>query len=260
LNRLYLKHRLVVSPLSAQLLALREFLTNVRTYWRHPELALLRREDAMMRTELARLLHPDSVCVDVGAHIGSMTNLFRRCAPDGRHVLIEASPTKAAWLRKAFPTYTVHQLAVSDTEGEVSFFENLDQPGFSSLINRTTRGRTSQIVMPCTTLDNLLADHSRIDLIKIDVEGLEYSVVKGARDVLKRCRPVLLFEAGAAADKDIDNESYAALFRLLTDELGYEIFPVFGLHFNRAPITEREFMGYRTYPFMAFNFFACPKV
>ncbi len=258
MNKLYLKHRLVTSPAGAALLDLRHALSRLG-YLRHPELALLGEEDVMMRAGLARALSSDSVCVDVGAHIGSMSQLFRRLAPQGQHIMVEASPSKAAWLRAAFPDYTLHQVAVSDDEGQVSFFENLDAPGFSSLADRGSRGRTVEIVAECTTLDVLLADRPRIDLIKIDVEGFEYNVVRGALETLARLRPLVVFEAGAAKDKDIDNEVYLKLYQLFTQELGYDIRPVFGWHFDKPPISEAEFMACRTYPFLAFNFVAQPR-
>jgi hypothetical protein len=113
--------------------------------------------------------------------------------------------------------------------------------------------------VPCTTLDRILAESPRIDLIKIDVEGFEYQVVKGCCEVIKRCRPRILFEAGAAADPEIDNENYIRLFHLFTEELGYVIRPVFGSYFGRPPIGIDEFMSCRTYPFTAFNFIAEAK-
>lgn len=258
MNMLYLKHRLVVSPAGSMLLAFRHSLSRLN-YLKHPELALLREEEVMMRSGLAEQLNSNAICVDVGAHIGSVTQLFRTVAPEGRHILIEASPSKAAWLRAAFPDYPVHQKAVSDTEGKVSFYENLDRPGYSSLGSRGSRGRLSEIVTDCTTLDRLLADEDRIDLIKIDVEGFEYNVVKGALDTFSRCRPMVIFEAGAAADKEIDNESYLNLFRLFSDQLDYDIRPIFGWKFKKPPISEQEFMACRIYPFLAFNFVALPR-
>ena len=258
MNTLYLKHRLVASPFGAKLLALRHNLSKLN-YLKHPELALLREEEVMMRSCLVDHLRPDSVCVDVGAHIGSVTQLFRTAAPEGRHILVEASPSKAKWLRTAFPNYPVHQKAVSDTEGQVSFYENIDRPGYSSLGNRGSRGRLVEIVTDCTRLDTLLVNEDRIDLIKIDVEGFEYSVVRGAANTLSRFRPTVIFEAGAAADKEIDNESYLKLFRLFSEQLDYDIRPIFGWKFNKPPISEQEFMACRTYPFLAFNFVALPR-
>lgn len=255
MNTLHLKHLLVTSPIGRPLLTMRRFVQGYRSLL-HPELALLWREDRMMEAIVSRLLERDSVCIDVGAHIGSMTHLFRTLAPKGRHVAIEAIPTKAAWLRKRFADIDVKDVAISDEEGEVTFFENLDRPGFSSLGARS--GRNREVAVTCTTLDKLLAARDRVDLIKIDVEGFELNVVRGAREVLKRCRPVLIFEAGAASDPNIDNSSYVELLDLLTRDLGYEVRPVFGDYYGKAPITRTEFLSCRTYPFLAFNYVARP--
>ncbi len=258
MNKLYLKHKLLMSPVGPAFLKAKDILS-VPHRLRHPELALLKEEDALMRAVFARLLKPESNCVDVGVHIGSVSQLFEALAPKGHHMLIEASPTKAAWLRKAFPKGELHQVAVSDSEGEVSFFENIDNPGFSSLGARASRGQISEIKVPCTTLDKLLANRDAVDLIKIDVEGFEYNVVKGAVEALKRLQPAIIFEAGALKDADLDNNSYTALFEMLTTELGYDVFPVFGFHYGRDPITQAEFASCRTYPFLAFNYVAVPQ-
>lgn len=257
-NTLFLKHRLIVSPLSETLLSLRHKLSRFENL-RHPELALLHEEDHMMRSAVRKALPNDAVCVDVGAHIGSVTQLFRSASPDGQHIMVEASPSKAGWLRTAFPNYLMHQVAVSDTQGEVSFFENLDNPGFSSLGARSSRGEVREIKAKCTTLDLLLSDTPRIDLIKIDVEGFERQVISGARDTLARLRPPVIFEAGAVKDPDIDNESYDQLFEMLTQEMGYDIRPIYGWYFNHPPISAAEFNTCRTYPFTAFNYIAHPK-
>jgi FkbM family methyltransferase len=257
-NSLYIKHRLIVSRFGESLLYARHALSRFG-YMRRPELALLREEEILMRKCFERDIPKDAVCVDVGGHIGSITGFFRKIAPQSKHIIVEASPAKAKWLRQAFPDYTLHAAAVSDAEGEVSFFENTTNSGYSSLTSRATRGRIKEITVPCTTLDRILAESPRIDLIKIDVEGFEYQVVKGCCEVIKRCRPRILFEAGAAADPEIDNENYIRLFHLFTEELGYVIRPVFGSYFGRPPIGIDEFMSCRTYPFTAFNFIAEAK-
>lgn len=257
MNTLHLKHWLVTSFAAGPLKAARRAAKNSWRNLRHPELGLLHQEDQMMDAVIRRLLQPTSVCIDVGAHIGSMTHLFRQLAPEGAHVAVEAEPVKAAWLRKAFPDLTIAETAVSDSEGEVTFYENLDRPGFSSLSARA--GRVQEITVPCTTLDKLLAERDRVDLMKIDVEGFELNVIRGAREVIARLKPILIFEAGAANDPDIDDGNYITLLDFLNDELGYEVRPVFGEFYGKAPIGKAEFLACRTYPFFAFNYVARPK-
>lgn len=256
---LYLKHLIATSPLAGPATRLRRLAASPRVL-RHPELGLLHQEDAMMDAVLAARLRRDSCCLDVGAHIGSMSHLFRTLAPEGRHALIEASPRKAAWLARRFPEATVHAVAVSDASGEeISFFENVDAPGYSSLTPRSSRGTVREIRVPCKRIDDLVPEDRRVDLIKIDVEGHEPAALRGAAHTIERNRPVILFEAGAAGDADFADDPGAEVFRLLTEEMGYAVRPVFGEHFGRGPLSLDAFLACRTYPFLAFNYVASPR-
>lgn len=252
-----IKHRLAVSPLAGPVQTLRRRLAAVRGA-RHPELGLLRQEDAMIDALLERMIKPDWNCVDVGGHLGSVSHLLRTLAPQGHLSIVEASPGKAAMLRATFPQSTVHAVAVSDNPGEVCFYENLSQPGFSSLANRNNRGATREITVPAKRLDDLVGD-DRVDFIKIDVEGFEFPALLGGARMLAREAPVILFEAGALDDDNIDASQADAMVRWLGDEMGYDIYATFDLFYGRPPINPEQFAAYRRYPFLAFNYFALPR-
>ncbi|WP_406648429.1 FkbM family methyltransferase [Aliisedimentitalea scapharcae] len=256
--KLRLKHQLAVSPLAGPIEILRRTWSEL-TGIRHPELGLLRQEDRFIDLMLSRMIKPDWTCLDVGGHLGSVSYKLRRHAPDGRLIIIEASPGKAAMLRNSFPDCDVHAVAVSDTDGQVSFFENLSQPGFSSLADRSGRGDTQEITVPARRLDDLIGDDITLDFIKIDVEGFEYPALRGAAALLRRCRPVVLFEAGAVQDETLDTSLTDNLFRMFTDDLNYDVFAAFDLYFDRPALTAAQFGSYRQYPFLAFNYFAVPR-
>ena len=251
------KHLLATSPV-APLLAGARSLFERRKLAAHPELGLLVKEKALMDKCLARLVRRDSNCIDVGAHIGSVTYELTRLAPEGRIFAFEASPTKSAWLKKRFPGVDVRGVAVSDEAGEAVFYENLDQPGFSSLGSRSSEGTEREIRVDCVRLDDAIPADLPIGFVKIDVEGFEYEVLRGASELLRRHRPTILFEAGPHADADISGEKYARLFALLTEELGYEVMPVFHHAYGRGAIDLNAFIAMRTYPFLAFNYLALP--
>ncbi len=252
-----LKHRLATSSLAGPLASLRGG-WKARKLVSNAELGLLFKEDQMMETMLERMIRPDWNCLDIGAHIGSVSYRFQMLAPKGRHAIIEASPDKAALLAHRFPDTPVLQLAVSDSAGEVSFYENLDQPGYSSLSDRASRGRVREITVPARRLDDLFDADQCFDLVKIDVEGHEFAALTGGRALLERCRPVILFEAGAIDDTDLATGQGERLFDFLTADLDYAVFAVFDLYFDRPAISAELFRSYRTYPFLAFNYFALP--
>ncbi len=254
---LRLKHRVAVSPLAGPVTGLRRLWARVRGV-RHPELGLLRREDGFIDAALARLIRQDWTCLDVGGHLGSVAQKLRRLAPKGRLIIVEASPAKAALLRKSFPEATVHAVAVSDTEGQVTFYENLAQPGFSSLADRADRGATRAITVPARRLDDLLGG-TRVQFLKIDVEGFEFPALRGAEATLRRDAPVILFEAGAIGDDSIDAGEADRMMRWLTEVMDYDVFAAFDLAYGRPPLTPELFAAYRRYPFLAFNYFALPR-
>jgi len=254
---LSLRHRIATSGLAGPVGAARSARNRLRAL-KNPELGLLLAEDDMIDTVLNKLVKPDFHCLDIGGHVGSVTYKLSRLTPQGHVTVIEASATKAAMLRKRFPDVTLHEVAVSDTAGEVSFFENIDAPGFSSLTNRQGRGAVNEVRVKAARLDDLFAD-AHFDFIKIDVEGHEFAALSAATGLIARCKPTILFEAGAHGDDDIDPETYTRLFKLFTDTLNYDVRAVFDVVYDRPPIDAATFLSYRTYPFLAFNYVASPR-
>lgn len=257
MNNLYIKHRLATSGAAAPIAVVRELIERFHTI-RFPELGLLHREPQMMAEMLPRLIRKNFHCVDVGGHIGSVSYMLRKLAPKGTLTIVEASPEKANWLRRRFPNDTVHEVAVSDHSGEISFFENLTNAGYSSLTARESRGEIREIRVKCARLDDLLGDPAKVDFIKIDVEGHEYQALCGARNLLKRCAPIVLFEAGSSNDADIAESANTNVFKLLNEDFGYDIYAIFDLYFGRGPIDLAKFVTYRSYPYIAFNYIALP--
>lgn len=257
-SALRFKHRIATSPLGGAAGALRGQWRGLRGL-RNPELGLLTREDAMVNAVLQARIGAGWNCLDIGAHLGSVYYRLTRLAPRGQHRMIEASPGKAQMLRDRFGAEAVIECAVSDTEGEVTFHENLDQPGFSALDKRASRGRTVERRLRARRLDDILGDDTRVDFIKIDVEGHEYPALRGGEALLRRCRPLIQFEAGARDDADLaggPDDPAAPLFHWLTDDLGYAVYAAFDLHYGRPAIDAAQFASYRSYPYMAFNYFA----
>lgn len=125
-------------------------------------------------------LHAPSLIVDAGSHIGTSVLWFASRYPDCRVVAFEASPRTFARLRhnvRDFPNVEVHNIALGACDGEVVFFEGI-APWASSLRPRDNPRSTTAV--PVLTLDSALrlAGANAADLLKLDIEGAEYEVLR----------------------------------------------------------------------------------
>lgn len=170
------------------------------------------------------VLEPDSDCLDVGAHAGSVLREMVRIAPRGRHVAWEPLPEFAARLRAAHPDVDVRQAALSDRAGAREFAHVVADPGWSGFVGRPTPagGKVETIEVRTERLDDALPDGLRPAFLKIDVEGAEEEVLRGALETLRRHRPVIAFEHGLGS-ADHYGTTPEAIHRLLAGELGYSI-------------------------------------
>lgn len=146
--------------------------------------------------------------VDAGAGdpvAGSLTwNLIHRLGWYG--IDIEPQARLADSLREANPGNVIVECALGAEDGELSFFRLNDNWGMSTLYpevagrHRAAGWDVEEISVVVRSLDSVLTEYADrpIDLLKIDVEGLESEVIAGAN--LSRWRPgVLVVEATAPA-------------------------------------------------------------
>jgi len=195
------------------------------------------RDHELLLALLARSLAPDSDCVDVGAHEGSVLREMVRLAPQGRHVAWEPLPEFARRLRSEFPAVEVREAALSDRAGERSFARVVGDPGWSGFVERPTpAGGVETITVRSERLDDALADGVQPVFVKIDVEGAEEQVLRGALETLRRHRPLIVFEHGLGS-ADYYGTTPERIHDLLAGELGYGIRSLDG----EGPYTRAEF-------------------
>ena len=144
-----------------------------------------------LRVMLGFWLSADSNCVDIGAHRGSVLQMIEERAPHGEHHAFEPIPHLAERLRESFPKATVHEVALTDTRGTVDFTvvdheENAGYSGISQSLRRLpAKWSSHSITVNTARLDDMLPTDYEPKFIKIDVEGAELGVLRGARDVLR---------------------------------------------------------------------------
>jgi len=145
--------------------------------------------------------------IDVGAHIGYYSlkgNLAM--GPESRVIAIEPNPVTLKVLqanieRNHATNITVEPVACSDREGTLEFFASWRiNTARSSLSNVNAGGPEGKVVekfmVRARPLDDIVSElHlDRVDVIKIDVEGAEWSVLQGAKQTIARFHPALIVE------------------------------------------------------------------
>jgi FkbM family methyltransferase len=155
---------------------------------------------------VAELLEADMVVFDVGANIGYYSLIVARCVgTTGQVHAFEPTPALAERIRlnaylNNLTQVIVNEVAVSEGAGTASLHISREDPEANSLFNMESG--TDVVSVSTTGLDAYSANAgiSHVDLIKIDCEGSELSVLRGARELLSRQdAPVLLLECNSAS-------------------------------------------------------------
>ncbi|MCL9761217.1 FkbM family methyltransferase [Frankia sp. AiPa1] len=209
-----------------------------------------RSDDRHLALLMSFLLTETSNCIDVGAHRGDVLRSILRHAPYGSHVAYEPLPHMAAALRTDFPTVDVRQAALSDTPGVLPFTYVRSRPAYSGLRDRVPDTEdVEQIEVTVEVLDEVLPEDYRPALIKVDVEGAEYGVFRGARRLISSSRPHLVFEFGAGA-RDYGT-SADEMYTLVDSDLGLRIFDLDGDGPYTLPMFRDAFETGRHFNFVA---------
>lgn len=194
---------------------------------------------------MKKCLKRDSNCIDAGAHSGEVLKLILKCAPDGRHYAFEPLPDLYERLSVEFGGVNVNPVALSDYSGESTFQYVRSRPTHSGLKQRDYPDEdveVEQITVKVDRLDNVIPAGLKVDFIKIDVEGAEYNLLKGAVETVKRCRPVIVFEYGLGAAEYYEEATPENVYTLLTGECGLKLSLMSRWLRNEQPLTEAEFV------------------
>jgi len=141
---------------------------------------------------------------DIGANIGLFSLHASKIIGDhGKIIAFEPTPITFNRLKSnieinRFLNIKTENIGLSDTCGMIKFHTSNDgYDAWNSFATLTDIGECSEIDVTTDTLDNYIQTNNieKIDLIKLDVEGWELNVLKGAKELLSRSdSPVLLVE------------------------------------------------------------------
>ena len=182
--------------------------------------------EGFMSPYILKYCRPGSLAVDVGAHIGTHTiQLSRAVGEKGKVLAIEPQPKSLQELVVNMALNQANNIEFfwgaagsqhSNIELNPLSAENEGAAGLGS-------GGTGQFV-EVIPLDSLQLQN--VSLIKIDVEGMEIDVLRGAKETILRDHPVLLIEImGGAQPETASNETKQEILSRIrfVEEMGYEV-------------------------------------
>ena len=198
-------------------------------------------------------LRPGAVFVDVGANIGSFTlPVAKSLGAEGCVIAIESSPTIFPYLKRnvelnGLSNIRLIQCAASDTDlQEVPFYEApIESFGMGSL---GAQFDCKPILVITRTLDSILSEQGvdRVDLIKVDVEGFEVGVFKGAEKLLNGPdAPLIAFEFCDWAEDRVPGGRRGNAQRALKD-YGYRIWKLHDFLRGKQPLADVLTTGFET--------------
>jgi len=162
-------------------------------------------------------LESSSVFFDVGCNSGSFVRALKDHGITQNIHCFEPHPVMAKTTANYYPHIKMNEECLSDSDGLVNVYLPALSCGLGSIINRPVFYKLNQEItvlnVPCETIDTYCSKNniSTIDFIKMDVEGGELLVLKGAERMLREHRIKFgifevgcLVEAGSSPQEVID--------------------------------------------------------
>lgn len=176
-----------------------------------------------------RIVRPGDTVIDVGANIGIVTlTLAKLVGPRGRVFSFDPNPYVVQLLRQSIERNglaNVHleQCAIGDEEGELVLQVPQGHSGRASLVRHTASNGSTEVRVLVRTLSDLVpATVERVRLLKIDVEGFEPQVLRGASRLFRESPPdVVIVELNDSRGQPSDHPSIQLL-----RGFGYELFSI----------------------------------
>lgn len=183
--------------------------------------------DRLTRKLMRQWIKPGFNCIDIGCHKGEILSDILDLAPGGKHFAFEPIPDLYEQLVKRFGNIcSVYPYALADKEGTTTFNYVKNAPAYSGIQKRKYAVETpdiSEITVSMKKLDDVVDASTPIHFIKIDVEGGEFNVLKGAQRIITQYSPLVIFEFGKGAS-DYYGTTSANMYQFITEELGLHIF------------------------------------
>lgn len=160
----------------------------------------------------------NSSALDIGANIGNHSIFLSRYF--SKVISIEPNPYTFQILKfntQFFSNITIYNFGLGDKREQLIMFEDNVNYGATSAVYKS--GTASEVNINVETLDEISLDTSDISLIKIDVEGMEYRVLLGSVNFIKKENPIIVMEQHMIEFIPGENDTQATK---LLNSLGYK--------------------------------------
>lgn len=227
----------------------------------HLDLTKNLKYDRLSKAIMKKTIGPGNHCIDIGAHKGEMLKLMLQFAPQGKHYAFEPIPYLYRELVEQYKNKAeILPFALSESSGETTFQLVKNAPAYSGLKKRRydiSNPEIEEIKVLVKTIDEVIPSGQTVNFIKIDVEGGEFGVLKGAKQTLIKNRPVILFECGKGAS-DFYDTNPKDLFNYLNTEIGLGVYTLHDFLSGKPKMSLTDFENY--YQSNAeYYFIAAPK-
>ena len=206
---------------------------------------LNQRYDKQTKRIMQIVLEDESTFIDVGSHKGEVLELALKISKKGKHFAFEPIPNLFHKLNDKYGSKCeVLNYGLSDQKKQSSFQHVTTNPAYSGIKMRTypKDEQVETIQIQLDTLDNQLKQHDRVDMIKIDVEGAELEVLKGAKKIIEKFHPIIVFEHGLGAS-DHYNTSPEDILSFFDDHQ-YQLFTLKGFIADEPALLRDEFIDF----------------
>ena len=154
------------------------------------------------RMKLYALIRPGDVVMDIGANVGDVTlHCSKLVGREGRVLAFEPDPVNFQRLTtnltlNNFENIKVHNIGFGDVPGTFRMaLDHKDNKGMTRIAGDDYQGSHAEVAI--TTLDEFCSGKEfpgKVNVVKIDVEGFETRILRGANTFIKKYRPKLFVE------------------------------------------------------------------
>ena len=204
-----------------------------------------------MEDKKALFGNKETLCIlDAGAYIGEMALAYRRQFPQARILALEPFPEIHEVLLRRTNGFNIecYKLALADQTGAADLQVFNHAPANSLLTPHPNRGNvwgegvmkpSGLITIKTISLDDLFLEFGiqHLDLLKLDVQGLEYKILNGAKELLKKGGVDFVYLELILMPTYDQQATLSAYFHLLEDT-GFELHNLYNLSSIRGQLRQ----------------------